>query len=187
MIKTYNKINDVEIQLLKGFIGRKLNNIKHDPFIFTPTSYGVVYLTIDDLLYSITDFYESVKCLDFIEDISVLKINDNITEVKSYLKDTKLITENINQKINSISVINGKLSIKKNNESFSFEDTYGIIFTLEDDYQFAFEKDDFGESITIYRGYNLFEKFKYLKDDFEKEAYDISLNPSFEFNIINLK
>ena len=51
-------------------------------------------------------------------------------------------------------------------------DTHGIIFNLEDDYQIAFEKDDFGENITIYRGYNLQDKFKSIPNDITSTIID---------------
>ena len=186
-MKTNNTLDENTIKLLKSFIGKKLIELKHDPIIFSYTSYGVVYLNISKNIYSITDFYENFNCFDENNDISVLKINSNIKEVKSYLKDTNLISVNVNQKINSITIVNGASYITKNNSEYVFEDTYGIIFTLEDNYQFAFEKDDYGENIRIYRGYNLIDKFKYLKNDFETETYDQKYNPKFEFNIIDLK
>ena len=58
------------------------------------------------------------------------------------------------------------------NDKYTLLDTHGIIFNLEDDYQIAFEKDDFGENITIYRGYNLQDKFKNIPNDITSTIID---------------
>ena len=58
-------------------------------------------------------------------------------------------------------------------------DTHAIIFTLDDGYEYSFEKDDFGENISIERGYNLSDKFTRLKDEL-LDSYDSDLNPQIE-------
>ena len=82
-MKTNNTLDENTIKLLKSFIGKKLIELKHDPIIFSYTSYGVVYLNISKNIYSITDFYENLNYFDENNDISVLKINSNIKEVKA--------------------------------------------------------------------------------------------------------
>ena len=78
-------------------------------------------------------------------------------------------------KINNILLVNTKTTIvNKNdpNDKYTLLDTHGIIFNLEDDYQIAFEKDDFGENITIYRGYNLQDKLKNTPNDITSTIID---------------
>ena len=102
-------------------------------------------------------------------------IKEHNEELKSQILNSKVVCENINSRINNILLINTKTTIvNKNdpNDKYTLLDTHGIIFNLEDDYQIAFEKDDFGENITIYRGYNLQDKFKSIPNDITSTIID---------------
>lgn len=157
---TDNRLLNTE--LLKTFIHKKINWIKHDEFIFAPTTYGVVYLKIDNKIYSLTDFYEIKNLGDGNEEKSVLKIQVDNNELDGMPCDTKKVCQNLNLKIKKIILVNTitNIALKSNlNNSDTILDTQGIIFSLDNDYQLAFEKDDFGENISIYKGYNLEDKF----------------------------
>ena len=166
MNTTNNRL--LNIELLKDFIGKQFKWFQHDEFVFTPTTYGVIYINIDDKNYALTDYYEIKDVLGDNQEISVLILKEHNDELKSQILNSKIVCENINSKISSIILVNTKTTIvNKNNASdtYTLLDTHGIIFNLQDDYQIAFEKDDFGENITIYRGYNLQDKFKSIPND----------------------
>lgn len=155
-------------ELLKTLIGRKIKAIYHDEFVFVSTTYGIAYINIDDKYYSLTDFYEIKNVLGDDEEISVLKFANYEGEIKSLMKDQKIICENINNIITNIILVNTKTHIINKNDNlneYTLLDTHGIIFNLSNNYQIAFEKDDFGENISIYRGYDLKEKFKGIPQD----------------------
>lgn len=157
---TDNRLLNTE--LLKTFIHKKINWIKHDEFLFSPTTYGVVYIKIGNTIYSLTDFYETKNLGDGTEEISVLKIQVDNNALHGMTCDTKKVCENLNLKIQKIILVNTitNITLKSNlNNSDTILDTQGIIFSLDNDYQLAFEKDDFGENISIYKGYKLEDKF----------------------------
>ena len=173
MNTTDNRLLDIE--LLKGFIGKQFKWFQHDEFVFTPTTYGVIYINIDNKNYALTDYYEVKDVLGDNEEISTLRIKEHNEELKSQILNSKVVCENINFKINNILLVNTKTTIvNKNdpNDKYTLLDTHGIIFNLDDGYQIAFEKDDFGENITIYRGYNLQDKFKNIPNDITSTIID---------------
>ena len=184
---TVNQILDKE--LLKKLISKKLNWIKHDSLTFSPIVYGIVYLRINHQTYSITNLYKEKDVFGDKEEIGVLKIQKHTDEVKSMLVDSKLVKQNINLKINKITIVNTNTTVtnKTNqNESYSLLDSNAIIFTLEDDYEFAFEKSDIGELIFINRGYNLRDKFNNMLDDFIK-SFDDEYTDSYTINFEEIK
>ena len=165
MSSTNNQLNNDTILLLKSLIGLKLEQILHEEFIFVPVSYGYVYFKINGKAYALSDFYEVKDILGYEEEISTLKFNEYPNEMKSQLVNGKLCSQYINSTINKITLVNTKTIITKDSNKKELLDTHAIIFTLDDDYEYSFEKDDFGENISIERGYNLSEKFKGLKDE----------------------
>ncbi len=169
----------LDVNLLKNLIGKKLKWLKHDKFIFAPVTYGVVYLNVDDIIYSITDFYEIKNVLGDEEEISVLKMQVDNNKLTNMTVDLKKACQNFNSTITSITIVNAITKLLNDDNLFdSIYDTQGIIFTLENNYELAFEKDDFGENITIYRGYNLKKKFlsipNYIIEGFDVPETDIS-------------
>ncbi len=151
---------------LKNLIGKKLNWIKHDELIIVPVTHGVVYLNIDDIIYSITDFYEIRHILGGNLDVSVLKIKIDNNELTEATVDLKKACQNFNSIITSITIVNTNTKFVNPDDNLTYQllDTQGIIFTLEDNYELAFDKDDFGENMSIYRGYNLKKEFEYVVD-----------------------
>ncbi len=169
----------LDMNLLKNLIGKKLKWIKHDKFVITPDTYGVAYLNIDDIIYSLTDFYEVKNVLGDDIEISVLKMQVDNNELTEATVDLKKACQNFNSTITSITIVNAITKLLNDDNLFdSIYDTQGIIFTLENNYELSFEKDDFGENITIYRGYNLKKKFQsipnYIIEGFDVPKTDIS-------------
>ena len=183
MIQTNNRINNNLINILKNLINKKLDYISHQPFTFTNTSYGAVYLSINKNLYILTDYYHDVKKIGCDEEMSYIDFK-SVSKIISTIHNVEFIKETLNLTINKIELVNTRQTALDTitNNSYEFLDTYGIIFTFDDNYQLAFEKDDLGENISIYRGYNLKDKFSYL-EKYLTEEYDddLIMSASIEF------
>lgn len=185
MNTTNNQLEQHSIILLKRLIGKELEYLLHEEFSFVTVSYGYIYFVIDGVTYALSDLYENKNILGYDEEISVLKFNEYTEEPKSQFKNGNLNKLSIHSKITNITLVNTNTTIISNTSSNSLLDTHVIIFTLEDDYQFSFEKDDYGENISIERGYNLTDKFLRIKDEL-LENFDKELNPKVELEFINL-
>ena len=106
MKTTNNQINGKTIGLLKSLKGKELKSIIHEPFKFTPTSYGIVYLVIDDKTYVFKDYQETMDYFKAKEDISSIKFEEHEGEAKSSLEEVEFVTEEVKQKISRITLIN---------------------------------------------------------------------------------
>ena len=181
---TNNQLTNDSITILKNTINKKLQYVIHEEFIFNNVSYGVVYLTIGKTTFALTDYYEVKTIFGADEEISVLKIDEYKDEIRS-ASSLKLTKEEINLTIEKIILVNTTTHIinKKNSvEEYTLLDTQGIIICLKDGYEFAFEKDDFGENISIYRGYNLKEKFENIPNELASSFIkDFDATCSLEF------
>lgn len=176
---TNNQINNDTISLLKSLIGLKLEQMFHEEFIVVTVSYGFVFFKIDGKTYALSDFYEVKDILGYEEEISTLKFYEYNDKIESQIVNGKVCSQSINSTINKITLVNSKTTVTINNDKNELLDTHAIIFTLDDGYEYSFEKDDFGENISIERGYNLSDKFTRLKDEL-LDSFDSDLNPQVE-------
>ncbi len=99
METTNNQISKETIGLLRSLKGKKLNSIIHEPFRFTPTSYGIVYLVINNKTYIFEDYQEPMEYFKAKEDLSRIKFHEHEGEVKSSLEGIEFIKEEVNQTI----------------------------------------------------------------------------------------
>lgn len=168
MKTTNNQISGKTIDLLKSLKGEVLKSIIHEPFKFTPTSYGIVYLVIGDNTYVFKDYQETMDYFKAKEDISSVKFEEHEGEAKSNLKGIEFVTEEIKQRISKVTLINTDqiAKSKETGETYRFLDTQAIVFTLEGGYQLSLTKDDFCECISIYRGYDAFKEVDEFKERF---------------------
>ncbi len=168
MKTTNNQIDSKTVSLLKSLKGKQLKSIVHEPFRFSTTSYGIVYLVIDDKTYIFEDYQALMEYFKSKEDLSSVKFHEYEGEIESSLEGIEFIKEEINQTISKITLINTNqiATSKETGVTYQFLDTQCIIFTLEDDYQLSLTKDDFCECISIYRGYNALKEVDDLKKRF---------------------
>lgn len=187
MKTTNNQIDSKTIGLLKSLKGKKLNSIIHEPFRFTPTSYGIVYLVIDDKTYIFEDYQTPMDYFKSKEDLSSIKFHGYEGEIKSSLEGIEFIKEEINQTISKITLINTDqvATSKETGITYQFLDTQCIIFTLEDGYQLSLTKDDFCECISIYRGYDALREVDELKKRFAR-FFGPDLNGTSSINCVDL-
>ena len=171
MKTTNNQINAKTIELLKSLKGKTLRSITHEQFKFTPTSYGIVYLAIDDKTYVFRDYQKPMDYFKAREDISSIEFEEQEGELSSSVEGIPFVTEEISQTILRITLINTEQQAKnkETGETYLFLDTRSVVFLLENGYQLSLTKDDFCECISIYRGYEAFKEVDELKkrlDDF---------------------
>ena len=187
MRTTNNQINGKIIGLLKSLKGKELKSIIHEPFKFTPTSYGIVYLVIGDKTYVFKDYQETMDYFKAREDIGSIKFEEHEGETKSSLEEVEFVTEEIKQKISRITLINTDqiAKSKETDETYRFLDTQCIIFTLEEGYQLSLTKDDFCECNSIYRGYEAFKEVDEFKKQFAN-FYGPDLEGTCSINCVEL-
>ena len=177
---TNNQISNSSKNILKSFIGQNLKTFSHEIFTFTATSYGAVFLTINEKIYSFTDYYKIRKIIRYDEEISYIQIKQ-VKKVKSTIENQDFVNENLNLKITKIELVNSIQTAvdKTTHKIYKTKDTHGIIFTFEDDYQLSLKKYDLGETIFIYRGYDARKEYDDL-ESYLTEEYDEDLEMSCE-------
>lgn len=166
---TNNQISLNAIELLKSLKGRTLKSITHEQFKFTPTSYGVVYLVVDDTAYAFKDYQKPMDYFKAEEDLSSIEFEEHEGDMKSSLEGVAFVTEEIKQTISRITLINTEQTAtsKETGETYRFLDTQCVVFNLENGYQLSLTKDDFCECIAIYRGYEALKEIDELKKRFD--------------------
>lgn len=147
--------------LLHSFIGKEFKKYKCNPFLFTPSVYGIVGFFIDDKSYVLTNFTEVLDYYGSNEDVAVFKFSEAPEfEIKSHLKDTEMIETPVLTKVAKICVVNEHQKLFK--QGAQIYDTYttrALIFHLEDELELSFEKNIwFSEEITVLRGNDLIKR-----------------------------
>jgi hypothetical protein len=184
MTITNNQISNSSKNILKSFVGQNLKTFSHEAFTFINISYGAVFLIINEKIYSFTDYYKVRKLIGYDEEISYIQIKQ-VKQVKSTIENQDFVNENLNLKITKIELVNSIQTAvdKTTHKIYKTKDTHGIIFTFEDNYQLSLEKDDCGENIFIYRGYDARKEFDnlkaYLTEEYD-ENFEMSCKITFE-------
>ena len=143
---------------LKSLIGLNFKKIKHDELLYKSSVTGVVGLYVADKVFELRSEQQPIDYFGAMDDMAVWKLKECQDEdIKSFFCDVTQIEVPISLKIQSIFLVNEKLST----EDYEVYVTRAIIFSFGD-YELAFQKDvvPFSEEICILRGYNLFEKLE---------------------------
>jgi len=147
--------------LLKSWIGKVFEKYKCDQFDFTNSVTQIVGLFIDGNVYAMTNIQETVDYFGNTDDIAVCRISESSEEeIKSALKDSKMIFTPVNGTITKIRLINENQQIFENEDiSYDVWITRAIIFYVGGR-EISFEKDNvpFSEEIIIRKGYDLYNK-----------------------------
>lgn len=156
-----------DINNIKQMIDKKFKKFKSDPFIYSPSVYGIVGLYIDDDVYAVTNAIETMDYYGDIEDVAIFRIKtlkqDNI---KSLIQNQTMIETPVNGNIKEIIIVNENQKLFKNDvQTYDVWLTRGIIIKLEDGLEISFEKNIwFSEDITIQKGYDLIKTFSPEKE-----------------------
>ena len=147
--------------LIQGWIGKAFEKYKCDQFDFTNSVTQIVGLFIDNNVYTMTNIQETVDYFGNTDDIAVCRISESTEEdIKSALKDSKMIFTPVNGTISKIRLVNENQQIFESGDvSYDVWITRAIIFFV-DGREISFEKDNipFSEEIIIRKGYDLYKK-----------------------------
>lgn len=151
------RLKDADIQILSSIIGKTLENVEHDEFIFTNTSSQAVRFVVDGNCFYLYSFTEPLDYYGSTEDVAVWAVEPTeypMISSKSFIKMP------IQQTITGVSLVqeNQKL-YNQNCQTYDVWVTRGIIFDFGD-HQISFEKPVwFSEDIIIRKGYELEKLF----------------------------
>ena len=162
--------SDREISIFQNMIGKQFDKFKCDPFVYSPTVYGLVELYIDGVAYKLTSLCETVKRFFGTDEVATFHIEQTVdADIKTFMDEGELIVTPVSGKIVAIDIINDHQTLAHHGEVSSFDVSVGIIFHLDDKREISFEiKTWFSEMITVQKGYHLIEKYT-PTDDFLEE------------------
>lgn len=186
------KQTDITIQnteLIQNMVGTKFEKFKCDPFIFSPTVFGIIGLYVDGKVFKLTSLLKPVERFYSKEEVAQFKIESATeSEIKTMMDEGEMIETPVNDTIRSIIVINDDETVSHATEQRTFSSTKGIIFRLNSGNEISFEIGTwFSEFIAVRRGYNLIEQFTSTKDFLEEWEDSPGYQASVERNIIILK
>ena len=183
-------INDMrlDVDTFKSFIGKDFKKYKHDPLIYTPTSYGIVGLYIDKEVYEINNEQEVVDYFGTNDEYAVLKFRRTTDEmIKSLLKNVEQITTKIEKKIKKIFLVNENQQTYENGiQTYNVWLTRAVIFIFDDDKELMFQKDitPFSEEIVIKKGYDLLKEIP--SEDAFLDGWGDNIEPKSSRELITL-
>lgn len=174
--------------IFKSMIGKDFIKYKCDTFTYTNTVTGIVGLYIGEKVFELRNEQKAAKYFDSTEDIAIWNIKEvNDANIHSYFEDTEQMETPINEKINSITLVNEHQSVSVKGAEYNLYVTRAIIFHLNSK-DIYFEKDNvaFSEEIEIKRGHDLVRDFPKTNDYFMSDWTEGSIpNISTEYITIN--
>jgi len=146
-----------ELKFIKSFIGKKLMNYSHEPFVFTNTVSQLVSFNIENEDYYLYSFTEEIDYFGTNEEVALWSFEN----VKYPFVDNKeLMSNTVNQIIKRIFLVQENQRLYRNSEQiYNVWLTRGIIFDMGE-CQISFEKGEWlMENIIVRKGYNLAETY----------------------------
>lgn len=164
------RLKESDLQILKSCIGKSLESIEHDEFIFTNTSSQVVRFNINGECFYLYSFSEPLDFYGSTEDVAVWSVES--TEYP-FVADKLFIKMPIQQAISGITLVQENQQMFNHGEqTYNVWVTRGIIIDFSD-HQISFEKPVwFSEDIIIRKGYDLLNTFKPVEDFTNAENWD---------------
>jgi hypothetical protein len=167
--------------MLRGMIGKTFEKYKCDPFVFSPSVYGIVGFFIGTDIYRLTSLTRNVSRFYTDEDVAVFQI-DKATEegIVTMMDEGQMIDTPVKDTIQSIDLVIDRETISHNGEDRTLISTKGIVFNLAGGNEISFEiRTWFSEFITIQKGYDLIKKFtpteEFLEEWEDSAGYDASV------------
>ena len=170
MVKIDITFDEKTMNIFQNFIGKKFEKYKSDPFVYSPSVYGIVGLYIDKSVYKLTNFTEVMDYYGAKEDVAIFKFENSIDEeIKTFIINGKMIETSLDNTISKIQIVNeNQKTFYKGEQDYDVWVTRGIIFFFADGLELSFEKPVwFSEEIYIDKGYNLISRFT-PEDEFPK-------------------
>ena len=158
MISIDARLKTEDIQILKMAVGKTMEKIEHDEFVFTNTSSQAVRFNMEDARFYLYSFTEPLDYFGSEEEVAIWSV-----EEKEYpmIADKKFVSIPIKEKVAAVRIVQEQQKLFENSQQlYDVWVTRGIILDFSD-YEMAFEKPVwFSEDIVIRKGYNLIEKFQ---------------------------
>lgn len=162
MVSIDVRLKKEDVQILQSIVGKKLDRIEHDEFVFTNTSSQAVKFDLGDALFYLYSFTEPLDYFGAEEDVAVWSV-----EEKEYplIADKNFVTTPIQEKIAVVRIVQEHQMLFENaQQTYDVWVTRGIIIEFGD-HELAFEKPVwFSEDIVIRKGYDLLEKFQPVEE-----------------------
>lgn len=167
--------------ILRGMIGKTFEKYKCDPFVFSPSVYGIVGFYIGTEIYRLTSLTKSVSRFFSDEEVAVFQM-DKVTDedIVTMMDEGQMIDTPVKDTVQSIDLIIDQEKVSHNGEDRTLISTKGIIFHLASGNELSFEiRTWFSEFITIQKGYELIKKFiptqEFLDEWEDSDGYEASI------------
>ena len=162
MVSIDVRLKDEDVQILRAAVGKNLDRIEHDEFVFTNASSQAVRFVLGNAIFYLYSFTEPLDYYGAEEDVAVWSV-----EEKEYplIADKSFVTTPIQEKISAIRIVQEHQRLFENaQQTYDVWVTRGIIIDFGD-HELAFEKPVwFSEDIVIRKGYDLIEKFQPVEE-----------------------
>ena len=162
MVSIDVRLKNEDIQILQAVVGKTLNRIEHDEFVFTNTSSQAVRFVSGGDLFYLYSFTEPLDYYGAEEDVAVWSV-----EKKEYplIADKSFVTTPVQEKIVAVRIVQEHQMLFENaQQTYDVWVTRGIIIDFGG-HELAFEKPVwFSEDIVIRKGYDLLEKFQSVEE-----------------------
>lgn len=162
MINIDTRINSEGLRILQSVIGKTINRIEHDEFMFTNTSSQAVKFVSEEGTFYLYSFTETLDYYGSEEDVAVWSVEK---QEYPFIGDKNFISMPIKEKVSAIHLLQEhQMLFEHSRQTYDVWLTRGIIIDFGD-HEVAFEKPVwFSEDIVIWKGYNLEEKFQPVED-----------------------
>lgn len=149
------------IENLKSLIGKTLERYSADPFVNSPTVFGIVGFRIDNRCFRMTARLEPTNRFFSHEDVAVLNfVECEAQDIVSFMDKGKLTDTPVNDTVVGIDVVCDHEVVVHDGVRKEFISTKGIIFHMASGNEISFEVGSwFSEMITIRRGCELRKLF----------------------------
>ena len=183
------RFDNATMEMLKSMIGKAFEYYSCDPFIFTPSVFGIVGFRIGGDTYKMTSNLEVVHRFFHDDEVAVMRLAPcQPGEIVSMMEDGQMIETPVKDTIISIDVVNDREAVAHDGERMEMLSTKGIIFHLSGGNEISFEIGTwFSEMITIRRGYELVKQFTPLADFSEEWEDSEGYTPDCSRVIITVK
>ncbi len=162
MVSIDVRLKNADIQILHAAVGKTLDRVEHDEFVFTNTSSQAVRLVLGDTPFYLYSFTEPLDYYGAEEDVAVWSV-----EEKEYplIAEKSFVMTPVQEKIAAIRIVQEHQMLFENSQqTYDVWVTRGIIIEFGD-HELAFEKPVwFSEDIVIRKGYDLLEKFQSVEE-----------------------
>lgn len=180
---------DFDTDIFRGMIGQKFEKYKCDPFVFSPSVYGIVGIFIGEDVFKLTSISKVVHRFFSDEDVAIFQFEKTTKEdIVTMMDEGQMIETPVMDTITAIDLINDRETVSHNGDERNLLSTKGIIFHLEDGNEISFEiRTWFSEFITIQKGYDLIQKFVPEKDFLEEWEDSEGYVPSVRREVISIR